>query len=43
MAISPHQLWLELPEQKQEHTWHGVTQSPYSNAAARWNGYLNTL
>lgn len=43
MAIFPHQLWLELPEQEQEQAWQTVIQQPYSNAAARWNGYLNTL
>ncbi|WP_248277885.1 DUF1822 family protein [Brasilonema sp. UFV-L1] len=43
MAIFPNQLWLEIPEQEQEHTWELVTKQLYSNAAARWNGYLNTL
>ncbi|MBW4594250.1 MAG: DUF1822 family protein [Brasilonema angustatum HA4187-MV1] len=43
MAIFPNQLWLEIPEQEQEHTWQLVTKQLYSNAAARWNAYLNTL
>ncbi len=43
MAIFPNQLWLEISEQEQENTWQLVTKQLYSNAVARWNGYLNTL
>ncbi|KAB8335309.1 DUF1822 family protein [Scytonema tolypothrichoides VB-61278] len=43
MALFPNQLWLEISEQEQEHTWQVVTKQQYSNTAARWNGYLNTL
>lgn len=43
MAIFPNQLWLEISEKDQENTWQLVTKQLYSNVAARWNGYLNTL
>lgn len=43
IAIFPDQLWLELPKQEQEDTWEAVSRQQYSNPAARWNAYLNTL
>lgn len=43
IEIFPDQLWLDLPQQQQEETWKVVAQQPYSNSAARWNAYLNTL
>ncbi|KAM3098594.1 DUF1822 family protein [Phormidesmis sp. 146-35] len=43
MVIFPQQRWVELPEQEQQQSWQEATQHRYSNAAARWNGYLNTL
>jgi hypothetical protein len=43
IAIFPDQLWLDLPQPQQEEIWEIVAQQPYSNPAARWNAYLNTL
>ncbi|GAP94270.1 DUF1822 family protein [Leptolyngbya sp. NIES-2104] len=48
----PHQLWLEVSERTQTEAWQtvsaernseGIAQQSYSNAAARWTAYLNTL
>lgn len=39
----PHQLWLEVSERTQIEAWQATTQQPYSNSAARWTAYLNTL
>lgn len=43
IAIFPDQLWLDLPKQDQEDAWETVAQQQYSNPAAHWNAYLNTL
>lgn len=42
-AIFPHQLWLEVSERTQAETWSAIAQHRYSNPAARWTAYLNTL
>ncbi|MFB2892958.1 DUF1822 family protein [Aerosakkonemataceae cyanobacterium BLCC-F50] len=43
MAIYPKQIWIELSPQEQEKAWQQIQQQEYSNAAARWNAYLNYL
>lgn len=42
-TIFPDHLWLDISEQEQEDAWQIVAQQRYSNPAARWNGYLNSL
>lgn len=39
----PHQLWLEVSERTQTEAWQMIAQQSYSNSAARWTAYLNTL
>ncbi|OKH32650.1 hypothetical protein NIES2119_25550 [[Phormidium ambiguum] IAM M-71] len=43
MALYPKQIWIELLPQEQEKVWQQIQQQEYSNAAARWNAYLNYL
>ncbi|MFB2895544.1 DUF1822 family protein [Aerosakkonemataceae cyanobacterium BLCC-F50] len=43
MALYPKQIWIELSPQEQEKAWQQIQQQKYSNAAARWNAYLNYL
>lgn len=42
-TLFPHQLWLEVSERTQTEAWQMIAQQSYSNAAARWTAYLNTL
>lgn len=42
-TLFPHQLWLEVSERTQTDTWQLVAQQSYSNSAARWTAFLNTL
>ncbi|MFB2876335.1 DUF1822 family protein [Floridanema aerugineum] len=43
MALYPKQIWIELLPEKQEKAWQQIQQQEYSNAAVRWNAYLNYL
>ena len=41
--IYPDQLFLEFSPEERENAWQQAQNQPYSNAAARWNAYLNCL
>ncbi len=41
--IYPEQVFLEFSPEKQEQAWQETEKQNYSNAAARWNAYLNCL
>lgn len=43
MVIYPQQIWIELTAKEQEKAWQQIQKQEYSNAAARWNAYLNCL
>ncbi|BAZ69948.1 hypothetical protein NIES4106_47290 [Fischerella sp. NIES-4106] len=43
ITLYPEKLWLELSSQEQEYAWQISAQNYYSNPAARWNSYLNSL
>ncbi len=42
-SIYPDQVFLEFSRQQREQAWQNAQNQAYSNAAARWNAYLNDL
>lgn len=43
MAVYPEQLWIEIEPEAREKAWQQTQNQKYSNAASRWNAYLNCL
>ncbi len=43
MAIYPEQIWIDISPESREKAWQQTQNQSYSNAASRWNAYLNCL
>jgi Protein of unknown function (DUF1822) len=43
MAIYPEQIWIDISPEEREKAWQQTQNQRYSNAASRWNAYLNCL
>jgi Protein of unknown function (DUF1822) len=43
MAIYPEQIWIDISPEEREKAWQQTQHQRYSNAASRWNAYLNCL